>query len=62
VGVPVSLAINHLLRTMLYGIGATDAPTYLATAAGILALALTASWLPARRAAHTDPLLALRAE
>ncbi|HET9157611.1 MAG TPA: ABC transporter permease [Myxococcaceae bacterium] len=62
VGVPVSLATNHLLRTMLYGIGATDAPTYLGTAAGILALALTASWLPARRAAHTDPLLALRAE
>ena len=61
-GVPVSVASNHLLGTMLYGVGATDAPTYLGTAAGILALALTASWIPARRAARTDPLVALRAE
>jgi putative ABC transport system permease protein len=62
IGIPASLAINRLLAAMLFGVGSADGPTYGATAVGIIALGLTASWLPARRASRTDPLSALRAE
>jgi len=62
VGVPASLALTRLLRSLLYGVAPTDAATHAVTSAAIFALALLASWLPARRASRIDPMIALRAE
>jgi putative ABC transport system permease protein len=61
-GVPGALALTRLLRTALYGIGATNATAYAAAAALLALVALAAAWLPARRAATVDPLTALRTE
>jgi putative ABC transport system permease protein len=46
----------------LYGVNRTDAFTYCCAGALLAAVALAASWIPARRAAHLDPLVALRHE
>ena len=66
VGIGIGLALVALvarfLRAMLFGVTASD-PLALGGAALLLvALALLASWLPARRAARIDPASALRAE
>lgn len=62
VGGAVSVAATRILRSMLYGIAPGD-PTILALVAALLVtVALLASWLPARRAAAVDPLVAIRTE
>jgi predicted permease len=59
-GLVLSLRSGHLLQHQLYGIGTLD-PVSIAGAAAVLASAtLLASWLPARRAARVDPVVALR--
>jgi predicted permease len=55
-------AIGRLLESQLYGVRPADTLTMVATSALIGAAAIAANWLPACRAARTDPLLALRAE
>lgn len=59
-GLLVALASARLLRGMLFGVGATDPPTYLAVAALLAAVTLLACWIPARRASRVDPLAGLR--
>ncbi|MEI9811717.1 MAG: hypothetical protein WDO18_03170 [Acidobacteriota bacterium] len=44
---------------MLFGVSALDPVTYIFVAAGLSAVALFATWLPTRRAASIDPMLAL---
>jgi len=51
---------SRLLGSLLFGVEATDLPTFLGAAVVILAVAGLASWLPARRAARVDPVVALR--
>jgi putative ABC transport system permease protein len=62
VGIAVSLGLTHLMANLLFGISATDSTTFLALSVVLLAVALLACWLPARRASGVDPMVALRAE
>ena len=60
VGSGLALAVSRVLGSLLYGIGASDPPTYLAVVALLLAVALLACYLPARRATRVLPVDALR--
>jgi len=61
-GATAALAITRSLSALLYGVTSTDAVTYGLVALGLAVVCVTVSWLPARRAAHVDPALALRAD
>lgn len=54
--------LTRFMRSVLYGVGATDPTTFAGVAAVLLVVAFLASWIPARRAARVDPLIAMRAE
>ena len=62
VGVLVTFALSRLLEGLLFGVGAADPLTFLAVPAILMAVALVATWLPARRAGQVDPVRALRAD
>lgn len=62
VGVVVCLAVTRTLNSFLYGTTSTDPLTFLGVGALLLAIALLAGYVPARRAAAVDPLRALRVE
>jgi putative ABC transport system permease protein len=57
-----SLLLTRWMSTLLFGVEPTDPTTFAAVAAGLAAIALTASALPARRAMRIDPIVALRQE
>jgi putative ABC transport system permease protein len=59
-GLAGALAAGRFMRSLLVGVAATDAATYVAVCALLTLSALLASWLPARRAARVDPVVALR--
>ena len=61
-GVAASLALGPLVRGLLFGIGAADPGMFAAVAAVMLVVALAAFYIPARRAARIDPIIALRQE
>jgi len=62
IGFAASLALGGLISTQLYQVSPFDPVTFALTAAVIIAAALIASVLPARRAAKVDPMVALRYE
>jgi len=62
IGLAGAIAIGHGLRGLLFGVTATHLPTLIGVASILLAVAAAASWIPARRAARTDLLSALRGE
>jgi predicted permease len=59
-GIAGAAALTHLLNSMLFGVKAIDPVTFLLAAALFLAVALAASYIPARRAAAVEPMAALR--
>ena len=61
-GLAGALVLTRLLKTMLFGIGVTDAPTFVASAGGLLLIVLLATFLPALRATRVSPMAALRYE
>ncbi|MBV9774208.1 MAG: FtsX-like permease family protein, partial [Gemmatimonadetes bacterium] len=61
-GLLASFAATRALSGLLYGVAPTDALTFAAVPLVLGAVALLASWLPARRAARVDPMIALRGE
>jgi len=62
VGIPAAYAMTRSFAALLFGVKPTDVFTYAASAAGLMAVALAASYVPARRAGSVDPIVALRAE
>ncbi len=61
-GVGLALLATRLLRSLLFGVAANDTATFVVAAASMLAIVLSAAWVPARRAARVDPMTALRHE
>jgi ABC-type antimicrobial peptide transport system permease subunit len=61
-GVAGALALTRLLRGMLFGVTPTDPATFLAIALLVLGVAALATYLPARRAARLDPVVAIRSD
>jgi putative ABC transport system permease protein len=62
VGLAGALGLTRLMSSLLYGVGASDPATFLAVSLLLGAVALAASYIPARRATRIDPLTALRCE
>jgi len=60
IGLAAAALASRLLRAQLFEVAPTDVATYVAVALGLFAIALIASWIPARRAARIDPITALR--
>jgi putative ABC transport system permease protein len=62
VGVLGSIAANRLLQSQLFGVGSTDPLAYAGVTLILAVVTLAACYLPARRAAAVDPIVALRQE
>jgi predicted permease len=61
-GIPSAMAASHLIRSEMYGLKPDDAVTILLASSVMAGIAVLAGFLPARRAMHTDPMIALRSE
>jgi len=62
IGVPISIAASQVVKSMLFGLSTKDPATYGAVALLIAIAGLMACWIPARRAAKVNPMIALRRE
>jgi len=61
-GLVGALALSRVLDSLLFGVTTQDPATFLGVTAVLVVVALLASWLPARRASHVDPVIALKVD
>ena len=61
-GLAASLMLTSVMRNLLFGVSAVDPATFVAIPFLLIAVALVACYVPARRATRVDPLQALRSE
>jgi len=61
-GLAGAFALVRFLTSLLFGVGAYDAVTFVGVPVLLAAVAIAASYLPARRAVRVDPIVALRYE
>jgi putative ABC transport system permease protein len=61
-GLAGAFVLTRFMRALLFGVQATDPLTFTVIAAALAPVALLASYVPARRAAKTDPVVSLRSE
>jgi putative ABC transport system permease protein len=61
-GLGAAFAVTRVLKSFLFEVAPSDAVTFGSTAVLLAAVALAATWWPARRATRVDPMIALRAE
>jgi len=61
-GLAASFALTRVLASLLYGVGTLDPLTLASVCVVLAAAAVLACWLPARRAARVDPIIAMKAE
>jgi ABC-type antimicrobial peptide transport system permease subunit len=62
IGLAAALALGRFLSGVLFGIEASDPLTFALVTLVLVAVAFLASWLPSRRAASVDPIVALRSD
>jgi predicted permease len=62
IGIGLSAAVSRLLSTMLFGLNSMDSISFAGVSLILIAVAMFAGWLPARRAMRVDPMVALRYE
>src|ERR1700722_11104645 len=62
IGVAASLLLTRLIANLLFGVAPTDPLTFLCVPVALITVAMIACYIPARRAAQVDPLVALRCE
>jgi len=60
VGTGAAIVLTRVMSALLFGVASTDPATYVTAAAGVGAVALVATYFPARRASRIDPIVALR--
>jgi ABC-type antimicrobial peptide transport system permease subunit len=62
IGMAVSFALSRILQSLLFQVSPTDVLTFASVPFVLAAVALSASWFPARRATRIDPITSLKAE